>query len=120
MSVRRPLRALVTVAVAVPALTLATPAVAADPLVHHHDRLTDLQLAVDAPTDGAKASVSAWRTREGTTVVLRVRGMDRDDAGERYGAHVHVGHCVEGNGPAAGPHYNVTVQPKPTTPYTED
>jgi Cu/Zn superoxide dismutase len=111
MLVRRPLRALSAAALLAPTLALAAPAAAADPLVHHHGRLTDLQVAVDAPTDGATGSVSAWRTPDGTTVVLRLRGMPRDAAGERYGAHVHVGPCVEGQGGEAGAHYNITGQP---------
>jgi Cu/Zn superoxide dismutase len=111
MLVRRPMRVLAATALVVPTLALTAPALAAEPLVHHHGALTDLNLDAAAPTDGATGSVSAWRTSTGTTVVLRVRGMDRDAAGQRYGAHVHVGHCVEDDGPEAGPHYNVTGQP---------
>ena len=111
MPVRRPLRALLAAALVAPTLALTAPATAAEPLVHHHGPLTDLQPAAPAPTDGAKGSVSAWQTGDGTTVVLRLRGLDRAAAGQRYGAHVHVGHCVEGNGTAAGPHYNITGQP---------
>ena len=39
-----------------------------------------------------------------TLVVLHLRGLDRDAAGQRFGAHVHVGPCVPGVGAAAGPH----------------
>jgi Cu/Zn superoxide dismutase len=37
-----------------------------------------------------------------------VQGLDHDAVGEVLGAHVHVGACVEGDGGAAGPHYNST------------
>ncbi|WP_146902950.1 superoxide dismutase family protein [Cellulomonas aerilata] len=109
MHVRRPLRALAALALAAPTLALTAPAVA-DPLVHHHGPLTDLQPAASV-TDGARGSVSAWETSDGTTVVLRLRGLPRSAAGQEYGAHVHVGHCVPGNGALAGPHYNSTGQP---------
>lgn len=111
MSVRRSLSAVALAALAVGAL--ASPGQATGPLVRSHGVLTDLQ-ATSAPTDGARASVSAWRTSRGTTVVLRLRGLDRDHAGHRFGAHVHVGECVAGAPAVAGPHYNITGQP-PTT-----
>jgi Cu-Zn family superoxide dismutase len=104
MLIRRSLRALAAVAVVSPTLAFA-------PLVHTHEPLTDLQLTQEDVTDGAKGSVTAWETRHGTSVVLRLRGLDRAHAGHTYGAHVHVGHCVEGEGSEAGPHYNVTGQP---------
>ncbi len=45
--------------------------------------------------------------RDGATrVALRLRGLDAAAAGNRYGAHIHVGPCVAGDGAAAGPHYN--------------
>ncbi len=71
--------------------------------------LTDLSVATADATDGARASAFAV-TRHGhhTRVVLRLRGLDRASAGTTYGAHVHVGSCVAGDGAAAGPHYNST------------
>ncbi|WNB86478.1 superoxide dismutase family protein [Cellulomonas sp. ATA003] len=99
---------------AAPALAVTAPAVAHDPLVHDRGQLTDLQPTMTTPTDGAHGSVSAWRTSRGTTVVLRLRGLDRDSAGQAYGAHVHVGHCVAGDPMEAGPHYNSTGQPPVT------
>jgi Cu/Zn superoxide dismutase len=111
MHVRRPLRALAAAVLVAPTLALTAPALAAEPLVHGRGPLTDLQRGMGTPTDGARGSVSAWQTHDGTTVVLRLRGMPRESAGERYGAHVHVGHCVEVEGLKAGPHYNVTGQP---------
>jgi hypothetical protein len=39
--------------------------------------------------------------------VLSVSGIDPAAAGEDFGAHLHMGPCVEGDGLAAGPHYNI-------------
>lgn len=114
MLVRRSLRMLAAVVLAAPALAVAAPALAHEPLVHDRDHLTDLQPTSTTPTDGAQGSVSAWQTSRGTTVVLRLRGLDRAAAGESYGAHVHVGHCVAGEPLEAGPHYNSTGQPPVT------
>lgn len=69
--------------------------------------LTDLQTAVDNPTDGADGSITIVRTRHRTVVVFRVAGLDPAAAGERLGAHLHVGPCLEGDGAAAGPHFNI-------------
>jgi hypothetical protein len=41
--------------------------------------------------------------------VLIVTRVDPAAAGQPYGAHLHVGPCVAGDGPAAGPHYNQSV-----------
>lgn len=70
--------------------------------------LRDLQLTTDQPTDHATAQVVATESNGTTTVTLKVQGIDHAAAGNTYGAHVHVGSCVEGNGTAAGAHYNST------------
>ncbi len=77
--------------------------------------LRDLAPAVENATDGAHAGVVAVAGRHRTLVLLVVRGMDRDAAGTVYGAHVHVGPCVAGDGAAAGPHYNSGGQASPST-----
>jgi Cu/Zn superoxide dismutase len=43
---------------------------------------------------------------DSTLAILQVRGIDRSVAGRSFGAHLHVGLCVAGDGAAAGPHYN--------------
>lgn len=68
--------------------------------------LSDLQPATDQATDGAWAVASAAVTGGRTVVVLNVKGLDEGAAGTTFGAHVHTGSCVAGNGAAAGPHYN--------------
>lgn len=71
--------------------------------------LSDLSPSTTDPTDGANASaLVVSRTNRGSLVLLRVTGLDRGSAGTKYGAHVHVGPCVPGDGAAAGPHYNAT------------
>jgi Cu/Zn superoxide dismutase len=79
----------------------ASPTVAAGPL-------SDLQATVD-PTDGATARVQVTQHAGGSTASLLVWGLDRAAAGTTYGAHVHSGDCVAGNGAAAGPHFNIDV-----------
>ena len=68
--------------------------------------LRDLQLATAQPADHATAQVTAVTSGGTTTVTLKVQGLDHAHAGHVLGAHVHVGTCVEGDGAAAGPHYN--------------
>jgi Cu/Zn superoxide dismutase len=71
--------------------------------------LTDLQPGVDDPLDGATARLIMIEYTGTTTFVLIVTGVDRAAAGQTYGAHLHVGACVAGDGAAAGPHYNQSV-----------
>jgi len=70
--------------------------------------LRDLQPATAQPTDGAWARLIALPLRDSTRFILIMGGLDREAAGTTLGAHIHVGPCVEGNGAAAGPHYNTT------------
>ena len=68
--------------------------------------LTDLQPGVDDPLDGATARLTMIEHAGSTTFVLIVTDVDPAAAGQTYGAHLHVGPCVAGEGAAAGPHYN--------------
>jgi Cu/Zn superoxide dismutase len=71
--------------------------------------LTDLQTTQINVTDGAHGRVTAIRSRNGQTrVSFMVTGLDRLARGSTFGAHVHTGPCVAGDGAAAGPHYTVT------------
>jgi Cu/Zn superoxide dismutase len=71
--------------------------------------LSDLSPSTADPTDGASATaLVVSHLDRGSLVVLRVAGLDSLAAGTTYGAHVHVGPCVAGDGAAAGPHYNTT------------
>ena len=82
------------------------PAAAASTFVQAGGALRDLQPATENATDGATASLWVVQAGGESTYVLLVQGLDPDAAGTTYGAHVHVGPCVAGNGAAAGPHYN--------------
>jgi Cu/Zn superoxide dismutase len=68
--------------------------------------LRDLQPATAQPFDHATAQVVAVEDGDGTTVTLKVQGVDHDAAGTTFGAHVHIGPCEAGNGGAALGHYN--------------
>lgn len=67
-----------------------------------------------APFADASAKLTLVGHAGDATAVLVVHGVDPAEAGRTFGAHLHQGPCVDGNGPAAGPHYNHTGQP-PTT-----
>jgi Cu/Zn superoxide dismutase len=69
------------------------------------DDLRDLAPAAPGPFDGARAKLTL-DTSHGTKAVLIVHGVDPSAAGRTFGAHLHVGPCVAGNGAAALGHYN--------------
>lgn len=72
---------------------------------YNADPLRDLQPTTSEPFDGAYASVTviSWRS---SYFSFRIRGVEQGPVGQRYGAHLHTGPCVAGDGTAAGPHYN--------------
>ncbi len=92
-------------------LLAAAPAGAAVTSITAVGPLRDLSAATADPTDGARAVVQSLATSAGTTFRLSLRGLDPAFVGVEYGAHVHVGPCVAGDGAAAGPHYNSTGLP---------
>lgn len=69
-------------------------------------QLRDLRPASSEPTDHGTAQATATESDGSTTVTLKVQGLDHAFAGTVLGAHVHTGSCIEGDGAAAGPHYN--------------
>jgi hypothetical protein len=71
--------------------------------------LRDLQPGVANPFDHARAVVVMVLHEDRSMAQLRVLGIDPAVAGRSFGAHLHVGPCVAGNGAAAGPHYNADV-----------
>ena len=93
-------------------IALAGPAVACEVDEGHPHRvagaLRDLQTSTAAPLDGARASLTMRVHRGMTTFVLSVRGIDRAAVGDVFGAHLHIGPCVRGDGAAAGAHHNVS------------
>jgi Cu/Zn superoxide dismutase len=86
--------------------TGSTTAGAATTLVHAQGNLSDFQVGTYNATDGASAEL--WGVASGGSTAFRVvfTGLDPAAAGARFGVHIHVGPCVAGNGPLAGPHYN--------------
>lgn len=68
--------------------------------------LRDLQPSTSDPLDGAAGRVLMAEGRGSTTFVLLLSGVGSTGVGRTYGAHLHTGPCVAGNGAAAGPHYN--------------
>ncbi|MEI8413029.1 MULTISPECIES: superoxide dismutase family protein [unclassified Kribbella] len=75
-------------------------------VVTEQGALSDLVPAAAGPLDGARAVVVMVSDDGDSAVRLHVYGIDRSVAGRTFGAHLHVGPCVAGNGAAAGPHYN--------------
>jgi hypothetical protein len=80
------------------------PAVAAVSMKFRDD-LRDLAPTSAGPFDGARAKFTL-DTHKGTRAALIVHGVDPAVAGTTFGAHLHVGPCVAGNGAAALGHYN--------------
>ena len=74
--------------------------------MHFRSDLRDFAPAAAGPFDSASASLILVGTGDQSTAVLVVHGIDRAVAGRTFGAHLHTGPCVAGNGAAAGPHYN--------------
>lgn len=79
------------------------------PLARSAGPLSDLQPATAGPFDGATAAFQLVASSRGSHGVLRVRGIDASADGETFGAHLHSGPCVAGDGAAALGHYNTDV-----------
>ncbi len=105
-------------------IALAGPAVACgvDGGHPHHfaGALRDLQTSTVQPFDGARASLTMRMHRGMTTFVLSVRGINRAAVGEVFGAHLHIGPCVKGDGAVAGAHYNVSALHGDVPPVVSD
>ena len=69
-------------------------------------QLTDLLRDSDEAFDGAKATAAMIGVDGSTFFSLRVSGIDKSAAGESFGAHLHDGQCVAGEGSQALGHYN--------------
>lgn len=97
-----------TTTLAVAAILLTAPAASAAPAEVFRGDLVDLSSATADPFGDAAAHLVMTETGKGTMFHLRVKGIDPAASGIEYGAHLHVGPCVEGNGAAALGHYNVS------------
>jgi Cu/Zn superoxide dismutase len=68
--------------------------------------LSDLQPTTAQPLDDARGTLRMTLGEKRSGFVLSITGIERSAAGTTYGAHLHSGPCVPGDGAAAGPHYN--------------
>jgi len=107
MNIRR------TTTVAAAAILLTAPAASAAPAEVFRGDLVDLSSTTADPFGDASAHLVMTETGKGTRFHLRVKGIDPAVAGTEYGAHLHVGPCVQGNGAAALGHYNASTATPP-------
>lgn len=98
-------RSWVAVGLATAALGTAMAPAVASVSMKFRDDLRDLAPATAGPFDAARAKLTL-DTSKGTKATLIVHGVDPAVAGRTFGAHLHVGPCVAGNGAAALGHYN--------------
>jgi hypothetical protein len=98
-----------TVATTLATTLVTAPAAVAADVVTTHGALRDLAPAAAGPLDGAHAVLVMVSDGGHTGVRLNLYGIDPSAADRTFGAHLHVGPCVAGNGAAAGPHYNTDV-----------
>jgi len=86
--------------------------------------LRDLQPSTVEPLEGASARLTMANHNGDSTFVLNVEGIDvtgaGSAAGHEYGAHLHLGPCVAGNGLAALAHYNTDVLAGATPPTIDE
>lgn len=115
MTSRRALAVPAILALAGLAATAPAAAASGGVLVRTSGALSDLQVATAQPFDGAHAAVQIVASGGSSHAVLRVRGINGAD-GETFGAHLHIGPCVAGNGGAAMGHYNADVVAQDPTP----
>jgi hypothetical protein len=94
-----------TGSVAVVTVAAVAPAVAGAAL-HFGGGMQDLAPTTPGPFDSARATLQLVDHAGSATAVLTLKGVDPAAAGQTFGAHLHSGPCVAGNGAAAGPHYN--------------
>lgn len=71
--------------------------------------LSDLLPDAVGPFDGATGTAVMSVNQTSSSFLLQVSGIAPSGTGTMYGAHLHFGPCVAGNGAAAGAHYNTDV-----------
>lgn len=87
-------------------------------------QLRDLHPGFIDPTDGGRSKLEMSIDEDGEAeFTLALKGLDPSASGRRFGAHLHFGPCVAGDGAAALGHYNndvvAGVTPVRTSPDTE-
>lgn len=104
------------VALAGGCIAMAGPAGAdSDPYAHASGPLSDLATDSANATDGAAADLYGIPLPgSGSSLfILTLSGLDPAAEGTTFGAHIHTGSCVAGNGAAAKGHYNTGDTPSP-------
>jgi len=111
-------RRLLPIAAIVALTAVPASAFAADrgPVVRSSGAMADLQPATAGPFDTASAAFQLVASAKGSHGLLRVTGIGTSADGETFGAHLHAGPCVAGNGAAALGHYNTDVLAGVTPP----
>ncbi|GGB79650.1 Copper/zinc superoxide dismutase (SODC) [Knoellia flava TL1] len=99
-------RARVAVGTTAIVLLTATPALAFGPFLRTSGPLRDFAPTAAGPFDGASARVQLVESASGSHAVLTVKGIGAAAEGRTFGAHLHDGPCVAGDGAAAMGHYN--------------
>lgn len=112
MNIRtRPLMMLAVLAL----LAATAPPAQAHPRTHvFRGDLVDISPTVEDPFGEARATFKIKSRNGHTRFVLKIRGIDVATAEPRYGAHLHVGPCVDGQPALALGHYNVSTVIPPT------
>ncbi|EAP98384.1 hypothetical protein JNB_15508 [Janibacter sp. HTCC2649] len=87
-------------------LLTAGPALALGPFARSSGVLSDLAPAASGPFDGASARVQLVESSGASHAVLTVKGIGATAEGQTFGAHVHDGPCIAGDGASALGHYN--------------
>jgi hypothetical protein len=116
---RTVLRGAVALGVAVPVVALALqPAQAGNGrgAVVVVDDLRDLQPGRVDPLDGATAGLTVVEHDGTTSFTFRLQHVQKTASERVFGAHLHTGRCVAGDGAVAGPHYNADVEAGDSTP----
>lgn len=117
MSIRSTYPACAVIAATALAMALASPTVASGyagpgdegPTLRVSSELRDLRPTIADPTDGARSELRVTVDEDSAKFRLTLRGLDRAAAGRTFGAHLHLGTCVAGDGAAALAHYNTDV-----------
>ena len=91
-----------------------TQAAGASMTYRYNGELIDLQLETEGAFDSTRAKVTIVQDDGSTTFSIKITGIDISAAETEFGAHLHTETCLEGNGGAAGPHYNSQVWPAGT------
>jgi Cu/Zn superoxide dismutase len=96
-----------------------TMAAGASTTYRYVDKLGDFS-AAEGPFDSTTGKVTIVENDNGTTTfTIKITGIDISVADDEFGAHLHVGPCVDGDyanpsinknaGSLAGPHYNADI-----------